>query len=158
MELVIAVSLIVIISGLAYPKLESAYQRVLLKTTADNLAAWIKYTQSRAIIKHLPHRILFSEKEYYVTAPPDKRSTAFERIQGRWGRAQKIPSRIAIENPAEIQFEPDGSISPVRIYMQSKEKYFTVSTQEQSGQVDVYDFKVEESFLEEEQPEGFNTN
>ena len=74
----------------------------------------------------------------------------FKRIAGRWGRTFDVPDEVRVETaqPA-IQFFPDGKIDKARIYVCEKADCWTVSTQEQRGYVDVFDYRLEDQKKED---------
>ena len=68
----------------------------------------------------------------------------YERISGRFGRINNIPSKVTVDVEDNVTFYPDGTIDKTRIYISnSKNRHYTVSTNEQIGYVHVFDFKVE---------------
>ena len=154
-ELLLVVVILGVIAGLAIPNFSQTYANLQLQETAKNIAYVMRYAQSQAVIKQKNFRLEFDEpdKAYWLTQSLDEgqgknTKTAeafFERILGRNGRTFNIPDELTLEilKPF-VEFSPNGDIEKMRIFLSNrKNKYFTVSTQEQTGYVLIFDFKVD---------------
>ena len=150
-EILIVVVILGLIAGLAVPNFSNAYANFTLSETAKNIAFLMRYAQSRAIMKGKECELKFDSGNLQYQLKEKAEDTEeiansiFQPIRGRLGRNFSIPQGVVIEaeNP-HILFYPDGKIDKARIYLKNKrEKYFTISTQEQAGYVQVFDFKVE---------------
>jgi len=151
-ELLLVVVLLGIVVGLTIPNFAPTFSNIQLSDTASNLSYLMRYAQSRAIIKTRTHRINFDSdySKYWISqAIVDENGLIvegeFEKIKSRKGRVTKIPQGIKVESESNvIQFTPDGRIDKMRIYLSNKrDRYFTISTKEQSGFVHLFDFKLE---------------
>ena len=154
-ELLLVVIILGVIAGLAIPNFSQTYVNLQLQETAKNIAYVMRYAQSQAVIKRKNFRLEFDDpnKTYWLTQKndetPDKPvevdDAVFERISGRNGRTFYISDELTLEIPKPfIEFYPNGDIEKMRIFLSNpKKKYFTVSTQEQTGYVLIFDFKVE---------------
>ena len=155
-ELLLVVVILGVIAGLAIPNFSQTYASLQLQETAKNIAYVMRYAQSQAVIKQKNLRLEFDEpnKTYWLTQSMDEAQekntkggeASFERILGRNGRTFNIPDELTLEIPKPfVEFYPNGDIEKMRIFLSNpKRKYFTVSTQEQTGYVLIFDFKVEE--------------
>lgn len=151
-ELLLVVVLLGVVAGLAVPNFSNTYVNFQLSETAKNISALMQYAQSRSIIKGVRHQMELdpSFSKYWLTqeasSSEDEEGTGiFERIPGRFGRMFAIPQDIAVESEdPKILFYPDGKIDKIRIYLHNKKgDYFTITTEEQAGQVQILDFKIE---------------
>ena len=151
-ELLMVVLILGLVTGLAAPNFSKTYERLQLSETAKNIASLMRYAQGRAIMKGKECRVEFDLnraryvlKEQVSGAQDANTQDVFQNIPGRFGRAFPIPPGVAVvaENP-RVRFYPDGRMDKIRIYLKdAKENTLTVSTQEQAGTVQIYDFKVE---------------
>ncbi len=152
-EVLLVVVILGVIAGIAAPNFSGTYARLQLNESAKNIQYLMRYAQSRAILKNKAHRIDFDLNEH--TCVIKEKSTgqgfaetegSYQNIEGRWGRNYHIPPGIILEiAQPQIEFFPDGKMTRARIYLQSaRGQTMTVSTQEQSGQVQIFDFKVED--------------
>ena len=152
-ELLLVVVLLSVMTTLAIPNFSQSYINLQLRETARDISYLMRYAQGRAVIKRKPHRLVFngSYTQYWLTVeedPPSEETNTEEppeKIPNRFGRVFNIPPEIDIEAPQpSVKFYPDWKIDKTRIYLRNKkEKYFTISTQEQLGHIYVFDFKLE---------------
>lgn len=151
-ELLLVVVILGVIAGLAIPNFSQAYTNLQLQETAKNIAYLMRYAQSQAIIRQKVFRLDFDEpnQKYRLRQRTAERKDndpgdSFERISGPNGRTFGMPDELILEIPRPfVEFYPNGDIDKVRIYLSNaREKYFTISTQEQMGYVLLFDFKVE---------------
>jgi len=169
-ELLLVVVILGIIAGLAIPNFSKAYTTLQVQQTAKNLLFLMRYAQTQAIIKQKEFRIDLDQENYTYqlkqasgvqptgepyfggTKPsPEKKEMdhkdkdAFAEVRGPQGRVFKCPPGVVLESPARfVTFYPSGDIEKLRIYLHNeKNKFFTISTQEQLGYVLLFDFKVE---------------
>lgn len=151
-EILIVVMILGVIAGLAVPNFSNLNTQVQLKETAKNISYLMRYAQGRAITKGKTQELTFDAGNFQyqlneaVSEGTQREGEGiFNPIAGRLGRTFDIPKEITLEidNP-HIRFYPDGKIDRTRIFLHdNRDHYFTVSTQEQTGYVQMYDFKVE---------------
>ena len=152
-EILLVVMLIGLAAGLAVPNFSGSFSSLQLRETAENLGYLMRYAQSRAIIRRQPCRLEFNidNTKYWITQKglslPSQVTGegVFIPIAGRLGRRFDVSRDVTVERGEEfIVFHEDGKIDKARIYLHNKKgKYFTLSTEEQSGYVELYEEKVE---------------
>lgn len=151
-EILIVVILLGVVAGLAVPNFSSAYNGFLLSEAAKDLSFVMRYAQDRSVIRSAKHKLVLDTQNTRYWLEETQGSTEgriaddnFVRINGRFGRDFHIPEGITVESDkTEALFYPDGKIDKIRIYLSRKKKdYFTISTYEQDGNVQTFDFKVE---------------
>ena len=141
-----------VMAGMAVPNFRGSYSKLELSEAAKNIAYLMRYTQGRASLKGKEHLIEFDVnartfilKEKSGEDDLPNASGVFQDIQGRFGGVQHIPADLILETQKpQVHFYPDGKIEKARIFLKNKQgQYFTVSTQEQLGYVQIYDFKLD---------------
>lgn len=152
-EILLVVILLSVITGLAVANFRGTFDYFQLSETAKNIATLMRYAQSRAVIKNLTHEIQFDlnrstyrlAQEISAEDEDENPQGVFLPLQGRFGRTFSIPKEVMIEaRDSALRFYPEGKIDKGRIYLHNKRQdYFTISTQDASGYVEVYDFKIE---------------
>jgi len=69
---------------------------------------------------------------------------SFEKIPSRRGRVFRIPDRVTFQSERDsITFYPDGKMDKARIFLCLSERCYTISSQDQSGYIRIFDFKVQ---------------
>ncbi len=151
-ELLLVVVLLGVVAGLAIPNFGNTFANFQLNETAKNISALMQYAQSRSAIKGTVHAVEFDAtfSKYWLTqqVSPSQESDSqenFERIPGKFGRMFAIPQGITVESEIpKVFIYPDGKIDQVRIYLHNqKNDYVTVTTREQAGYAQVFEFKIE---------------
>lgn len=151
-EILVVIILLGVVAGLAVPNFNSTYEKFLLGETAKDLSFFMRYAQNRAVMKSQNHRLVFDlqDSKYWLEEQENdtdnlSQEEVFAGISGRFGRIFKIPEGIFLETEkTHIFFYPDGKIDKARIYLSDKKKnYLTISTYEQDGYVQTFDFKME---------------
>ena len=145
-ELLLVMILLGVLGSLLLPNFSKTYSRFQLSDTAKNIASFLRYAQSRAVIHKKETVVEFDlPRKTYRLKEKNEEDASFKEISGRWGKTFSLPSEIEIaaDNTA-IHFFPDGKIDQARVYLNDgKENVFTVSTKEQVGYVQEFDFKIE---------------
>jgi len=151
-EILLVVILLGVIAGLVIPNFSNTYTRVQLKEAANNLSFLMQYAQNQAIVKKCNFQLIFDDErsKYWIVKQVDDEELnnsdlEYRRISSRFGRMVNIAPQINVETELDhITFYPDGMIQKARVYLSdNKDRYFTVSTKEQTGYVQVFDFKAE---------------
>lgn len=169
-ELLLVILLLSLIVGLAVPSFRSSYTNLTLSETSKNIAFLMRYAQGRAVAKNKKHLLkLDLENSQYQLLEENLSSdelqdstenlaaleqegeqsspAGFTKVPGRLGGIFHLPSEIKLETDIPeptVLFYPDGKIDKVRIYVHDdRHRYFTISTKEQIGYVQAFDFKVE---------------
>ena len=152
LELILVLIVLSVIAVLAIPNFHQTFFQLQLKQTAQHLSYLMRYAQNRAITLGQDHHLEFGPEhtQYWLTSyqePADENSdekAGFKRIPSRLGRTFVIPPEIRLESPQPfILFKDNGDIDKVRLYLCAQSRCFTISTQEQSGYVQVFDERVE---------------
>ncbi len=111
-ELLLVISLIVLLSGVAYPVFKNNFEGLQLLSFTKRLQGLFIYLQEQAIVERKTIYLTFSQenKEYW------------SRINGEDNRQKtySVPENIRIDSQEkQIAFYPDGSIDKVRINIRS---------------------------------------
>jgi type II secretory pathway pseudopilin PulG len=149
LEIVLVTLVIMVVAGMVAPNFTLAWRRMLLKRSVHDAAYLIRYAQSRAITRNVPHRIEFSRDghEYWITqADPGAGNiiakgdeAAWSRIEGRYGRVHRIHEGFQVEtDPARADVWPDGSLGLFELSACEREVCYFISTKGQRGRVHVY--------------------
>ena len=149
LEILLVVVILGIVVGFAVPNFQNTFNRFQLSETAKDIASLMRYAQGRAIMKGKKQQLEFDSEHsrYWLTEQvkdEEQDSAIYETIKGRYGRVFGIPKEIKVdaENP-HIRFYPDGKIDKARIFVHDgSEHYYTISTKEQTGYVQIYDFQL----------------
>ncbi len=153
-EILLVVVILGAVAGLAIPSFERLYANLTLKQTAENISLLMRYAQGRAVIKQRLHRLELNPENatYQLTWQNSQDETSnpsqdFENIPSRLGRLFSIPQNLTLEideGKRFIMFYPDRTIDQVHLYLfDGRKRYFTISTQEQTGHIEVFDGKME---------------
>lgn len=144
-ELLIVVILLGVVAALSIPNFRNSYYNFLLSDTSHNITYFMRYAQARSISERLPHRLNFNldRSKYWLTKRSDSLEEQFERLKGKFGRVFAINDNLTLEcESMEINFHPDGKIDKINIYLSNKsERFYTISTEAQSGYVQEFDYK-----------------
>jgi len=142
-EILLVIILLGVLLTVSIPNFQSSFKTLLLKDTANDMAALMRYAQSRSIVQKTPIEFVYDSGSatfglYQASktqgTPEGGQESA--RISDRRGKEYKVPPEIACEATAPtITFSPDGRISHGRFTLCLKDKCLTVSTQDQSGRV-----------------------
>lgn len=152
-EILLVVLLLGVVAGLAIPNFSQLYSNLQLSETTKNVAFLMRYAQGRAIIKKKLHRFEFDTvknqcwlmQEADANAEKRDEGVDFQPISGKMGQSLSLPEGITLETDKPlILFYPDGKIDKARLYLHdSRNRYFTVSTQDQFGYVQIFEGKLE---------------
>ena len=147
-EILLVVVLLGVLAGLAVPNFTKSFADLQLKDTTDNLAYLMRYAQSRAILRKNPQKITFNTERtafWLLEKSSDDPGADFERISGRMGRRFSVPREIAVECAGDdIVFSKNGKMDKARIYLKNQQdQYYTVSTQDQAGYIQVFPGRIE---------------
>ena len=147
-EILLVLLIVGIMAGLSIPNVSRTYTTILLNRTTNDLASFIRYAQSRAIIQRQvfqltldPQTKRYSLRKADANSLEKKFPLRFSPLAGRLGRTFEIPREIRIlaQNPI-IDFQPDGKIGKVNWSLcDQNHRCLTISTQEQSGYVRVFE-------------------
>lgn len=151
-EMLLVVVLLGVLAAAAMPEFFRSYQHLQLQETTNDLAYFMRYAQSRAVLKNQPVRLVFSEdyKRYWLaqlpeTDDPDNESVEFVRISGRWGRTFSIPDEIEVRTPAtHIEFLSDGQLQKLDIPVCHRDACMTITTRQRRGQIEVLDYAAQQ--------------
>lgn len=146
-ELLLVIVLMGVVAAVSVPNFSKTYGRMQLKQAAEDVQYLMNYGQSRAVIRSLPHRLVWDEEvrrcwlaEEKAEDDPASQEKSFQRIPGRWGREMVLPPGIqAVSSQAYFQFYPDGTIDKGTVLLCAKENCYTVSTQEKRGRVMMFE-------------------
>lgn len=145
-ELLIVVILLSVISALSIPNFRNTYYNFLLSDTSHNLTYLMRYAQASAIAERKNYRLNFDSEysKYWLTKSADEEGD-FVRISGKLGKAFDLNDSISVKaENANVNFYPDGKIDKTSIYLSNRnDKFYTITTQVQSGYVQEYDYKKE---------------
>lgn len=144
-EILLVVVLLSIVAVLAAPNFSNTYYNFLLSDTSHNLTYLMRYAQARAIAERTIFRLNFDTEnsKYWLTKETNPEEEQFKNVEGKLGRIFKISEQLKLECDLDaINFYPDGRIDKTNIYLNNKnEKFFTISTEAQSGYVQEFDYK-----------------
>jgi len=145
-ELLIVAIILGVIAGLSVPKFSKTYSNLLLVDTSRNLAYLMRYAQARAIAERINYRLNFNQErnKYWLTKGfVSENQDDFERLQGTFGKIFNIPNNLVVICESKfINFYPDGKMDKTNIYLSNNnEKFYTISTEAQSGYVREFDYK-----------------
>ena len=136
-------------AGLALPNFSETYGKIVFQKSVADLAGAMRYAQARAVSHKRAQEIQFdvSEQSYWLmqrSEDSSELSEVYEPVETRLGRKNKIPEQIKLDaQNRSIRFYTDGTMDKTRLYLTHRDQTMTISTQEQQGQVRVFDFKVE---------------
>lgn len=143
-EILIAIVIVSIMAAVAVPNVGRQYDDFVLRQSAQDMAYLIRYGQSRAVMKGLPHRVNVDKQtgKYWLTYNLSKDAVrspqVMEPVPGRMGRVFRVPPEIRIESDfTKIELTPDGGIEKVKFVVCAKDQCLTISTQKQRGYVHV---------------------
>jgi prepilin-type N-terminal cleavage/methylation domain-containing protein len=145
-ELLIVVILLSVVSALSVPNFRSTYYNFLLSDTSHNLTYLMRYAQASAIAERTNYRLNFDSEysKYWLTKSAGEEGD-FARIAGKLGKVFDLNDSITVKTDnMTVNFSPDGKIDKTNIYLSNgNDKFFTITTQDQSGYVQEYDYKKE---------------
>lgn len=150
-EVMLVVVVLAVALGVAVPNLSVSWQNFGVQKAADDLAYLMRYAQDRAVRadKQLRMNFVVQARSYALTEESidDRDPSAekkFQPVAGRWGKLVVLPEAINMEpTQNSVDFSADGRMSRVRVVLCRQQNCLTVSTQEQSGMVDVLKGRVE---------------
>jgi len=135
-EILIVVFIIGVIASFSIPRFRETFNNLQLKMAAHDLSQFFRYAQGESIRNECIHKIVIDNHSYWLMA--EKEGGEFERTPGRWGRTNLINYNIeVIAENEEIFFYPEGRIDRVEIELNRGEKFYTLTTKERQGYVEV---------------------
>lgn len=148
-EMVLAVSIIAVLAGVALPHFGRSWSRIKLRNAADELSYMMRFAQSQAIRKGARVRLTFARDAHTYYLQQDRGGTletgeivSYESLSGRWGRNVSVPQDIEVEVSADgVVFAPDGRIDPFQCQFCRRVDCYLVSTAGSRGMVDVWFFQ-----------------
>jgi prepilin-type N-terminal cleavage/methylation domain-containing protein len=148
LELTIVVIILGILSALTIPLFRNSFSNLQLSNTAHNLASLMRYAQERSIVERINYQLNFNPQlsQFWLTQEQDPLTPGrYTRLSGKTGKINFLPREVKIETEKYIvNFYPDGKIDKTTIYLSdTKEHYFTITTQEQTGYTELFDYKRE---------------
>jgi len=143
-ELLLVAVIILALVTISTPQFKRTFEDLRLTSCAKDISVIVRFCQERSVFERSPYKILIDidNKTYRIyTYNQDKDS--FEPIEGRWGKRFRISDSIDIETEEEeLDFSPDGTITPTLIYLTNKEdKTHTILVEGSTGLIKVYDHK-----------------
>jgi len=146
-EILLVLAVLGIVTAMAIPSFTRSFAQLQLRDAANDVAYVMRYAQSRAINTRRPLKLMFDEQltSYWLEEAiqeseegDEEVSVDYKPVSSRLGRKSAVPDGITVEapNPA-IVFTPDGRIEKTQIKVCQKEECLIVSTQNQSGYVNV---------------------
>lgn len=108
----------------------------------------MRYAQERSIVERINYQLNFDGQltRFWLSKEPDPlKPGQYSRLSGKTDKIIVLPPKLKIETEKYlVNFYPDGRIDKTTIYLSDeKENYFTITTQEQSGYVELFDYKKE---------------
>lgn len=148
LELTIVVIIVAILGALSLPIFKNSLFNIQLSNTAHNLSHLMRYAQERSIVERINYQLNFDPQliSFWLTKEPNPlMGGAYSRLSGKIGKITILPQGIKIETEKYlVNFYPDGKIDKTLIYISDdKGRYFTITTQEQTGYVQFFDYKKE---------------
>ncbi|MFH1655809.1 MAG: prepilin-type N-terminal cleavage/methylation domain-containing protein [Candidatus Omnitrophota bacterium] len=144
-ELLLVVIILGAIVGLSVPRFSKTYSNLLLSDKSHNLTYLMRYAQARSIAERTNYSLNFDQarSRYWLMKRSDSQDNEFVRLQGKFGRVFNINENLKLDCESEIIiFYPDGKMDKVNIYLSnSNNKFYTISTEAQSGYVREFDYK-----------------
>jgi len=144
-EIILVMVLLGIVAGLSFPNLSQRFYQIQLHQQSDQLAAMMRYAQSRAIIDGKNCRIAFSPDQsgYWLEqerASSEEDVVSYQRLSGRLSKGNVFTKEVSVEKETEeVMFNPDGQMDRIEITLCYQEKCRVVSTKEISGYIYVFD-------------------
>ena len=148
-ELLLVIIILGVLIGLVLPNLSKVYSRFQVSETAKSLVSLLRFAQAHAVMNKKTCEVEFNPTErFYLLKEEDPESwdVSFKEIRSDYGRKFSWPPEVTLELeiPA-IRFYPNGKMDKARIVLSDQKGHFaTVSTREQAGYVQLFDFKVQE--------------
>jgi len=138
LEILIVIIILGVIMGFSIPRFQGTFNNLQLKMAAHDLSQFFRYAQGEAIRDERMHKIVIDNHSYWLMAEKEDEDNEFERISGRWGKANVINHNIeVVAQDKEIFFYPEGMIDRVEISLKRGEESYTLSTKERQGYVEV---------------------
>ena len=138
-EMLLIMVLLSVTAALSLPNLGKSYSQLQLQNTVNQLSYTMRYAQSRAITKNKNIRLLFQQvsKKYQLLEEKEQKYIPFK---GQWGKPVALPREINIK-PLDfsLDFYPNGAIEKVDIQLCKGKDCMVISTQQQRGQIEVFD-------------------
>jgi len=149
-ELLLVLSLIAVLAGLAIPNFQSLFQKTNVSSAARVVADTMRYAQSCSItqsqliqmrVNSSPFSIQLFKKD--IDRHGDEE--VWSRLDGRFGRREKFGNSLEIRSDLEVwEFYPDGKIDKGMIEICSEDNdCYVVSTQKYRGRVEIYEMEQE---------------
>lgn len=139
-ELILVVIILLVIAGLATPRIKIIFADIQLENFSQNLIQLIRYAQARAIAEGISYQINFdfAGKSFLLVRQKEPASEEFERLKEKAGRLHRIPRGISLDatNPAIVLY-PDGKISEINLEITGEDKIYTLTTEGQIASVKV---------------------
>lgn len=144
LELMLVAVIMLVLVTISTPLFKRTYEDLRLTSSAKEIASVMRFCRERAIFERKTFILnIDTEKKTYQVFAEDEDNEEPLPLKSRWGRIFRIPDGIDVEvDVKEIDFFPDGSTTPVSIYLTNKEgKAFTILIERDTGFVRVYDYK-----------------
>lgn len=144
LELMLVAVIILALVTISIPLFKRTYEDLRLTSSAKEIAAIMQFCRERAVFERRTFVLnIDTDKMSYQIFTEDEDKKEPLPLKSRWGRIFRIPDGIDVEVDEErIDFLPDGSTTPALIYLTNKEgKAFTISIEQGTGLVSVYDYK-----------------
>lgn len=151
LELLCVIMLIALVAGVTVPHFRNTYKGVQLTIIAQDLVLLMRYAQDRAITQGIKTRVIFDAdfSRFWLEEQPRADSSGqgeneFHRPSGRLAKRFEIDPLISLEMDGDsINFTEDGQIEAKRIYLCQKDNCYTVSTQDQSHRVRIFQGRIQ---------------
>jgi type II secretory pathway pseudopilin PulG len=146
-ELMLVAAIILALVTISTPLFRRTYEDLKLSSSARGIANLIQFCQESSIMERKRFRLeIDRDKKSYRILVEDEEKREFSPLGSRWGRTFKIPADIEIETEIEeLDFYPNGRVTPGLVYLTNKAgKSYTLSIEQNTGLVSVYDYKKEE--------------
>jgi hypothetical protein len=130
-ELALVALILAVIIGLSMPMLKKTYLSLASREASYSLIKMMSYGRESAIIKNKSYKILFGfhEARYELMELDTLQNIGtYKKADGIFGRAFKLPEGIEFSGPdKEVVFYPDGTVSPTKIVIGSKNDKYTIA-------------------------------
>ncbi|MBU0700228.1 prepilin-type N-terminal cleavage/methylation domain-containing protein [bacterium] len=143
LELIIVIFIIGILSGIAAPCFQGAFDRLQVQEACQRIISLIRYSQQRAVMERLRYRlnIDFHENRYWLTVEENPLISPgwYQRVNGQMSRVCHLPQGVTIEGySCFVTFYPDGRIDKAGFILTNKKgATYTLSTGAGIGEIKI---------------------
>ena len=124
-EIFLVILILSVLTGICLPRFSDSCKQLILKENADMFLSQIRYTRKLALLKGIPHYLLFTPESLEIRVGD---TADMARNLSLYMEKYKFSPGLSVQSePLCIAFHPEGDSDPFVFKIQNEENIITLS-------------------------------